>query len=294
MSKTDVEEYNLILKPPIDEGFAPFDEEKPLPLEKRLSVEMNSVEQHGSLNEQVKHLERKIRAYSKAKDKVNEGEALSSLGILYYKASKFFDARSCHERHLNIAKSLRNKRAEKRAYCNLGCTYRRIGDLDRAVECYEEGLALVKELNDKLGQAKLLNNLGNIYEQRSDFDKAVYYHQRRLDVAKELKDLDGESKACASLGNIYHLLGNIRESINYYEKLVACLKYKLAAQEKKGKNEASAENGSSPVSSFTKSNDDKGHKWALKGPGDDRDERSSIRRKNSGRSNSTESKGSTA
>ena len=67
-----------------------------------------------------------------------------------------------------------------------------------------------------------------------------------------------------------------------------------AAQEKKGKNEASAENSSSPVSSFTKNNDDKGHKWALKGPGDDRDERSSIRRKNSAQSNSTESKGSTA
>ena len=226
MSKKAVEAGDEPLKPPKDEDI-PFIMEEKQSQEKRQNDAVNFGDHDRSFGEQVKHFERKIRAYNKAKDKANEGEALSSLGILYYKASKFFDARSCHEKHLNIAKSLHNKRAEKRAYCNLGCTYRRIGDLDRAVECYEEGLRLVKELNDKLGEAKLLNNLGNIFEQRNDFDQAVYYHQRRLQVAKELKDLDGESKACASLGNIYHLLGNIRESINYYEKLVACLKYKL-------------------------------------------------------------------
>ena len=92
--------------------------------ERQQNDAMNAGEHNRSFGEQVKHFERKIRSYNKAKDKANEGEALSSLGILYYKASKFFDARSCHERHLNIAKSLQNKRAEKRAYCNLGCTYR--------------------------------------------------------------------------------------------------------------------------------------------------------------------------
>lgn len=225
MNEKKADEVLEPLKPPKDGDIPLIVGEKPA-LEKRHSEAVNG-EHSRSFSEQVKHFERKIRAYSKAKDKVNEGESLSNLGILYYKASKFAEARSCHEKHLNLAKAVQNKRAEKRAYCNLGCTYRRIGDLDRAVECYEEGLRLVKELQDKVGEAKLLNNLGNILEQRNDFDQAVYCHQRRLHVAKELKDLDGESKACASLGNIYHLLGNIRESINYYEKLVACLKYKL-------------------------------------------------------------------
>lgn len=286
MSNYTVEAYKDLSKQTNETDVPLKDDEKPLLLEKREKDEMNSAEPNRSLNEQVKHFERKIRAYNKAKDKANEGEALSSLGILYYKASKFFDARSCHERHLVIAKSLHNKRAEKRAYCNLGCTYRRIGDLDRALECYEEGLTLVKELNDKLGEAKLLNNIGNIYEQRNDFDKAVYHHQRRLDVAKELKDLDGESKACASLGNIYHLLGNIRESINYYEKLVACLKYKLAAKEKKVKNEANSENGLST--------DEKPRRLAVNGEGDERNSNSSRESGRSSRRGSSGSKGSTA
>lgn len=290
MNEKKAEDIEGPVKPPKDDEVPFIMAEKPAGNEKRHNA-MNEGEHSRSLDEQVKHLERKIRAYSKAKDKVNEGEALSSLGILYYKANRFAEAKSCHERHLNLAKAIQNKRAEKRAYCNLGCTYRRIGDLDKAVECYEQGLRLVKELEDRLGEAKLLNNLGNIFEQRSDFDQAVYCHQKRLSVARELKDLDGESKACASLGNIYHLLGNIRESINYYEKLVACLKYKLAMQEKKSKSEEGSEDCSMPGSSSNKMRDDSKKSRARRGS--DLDEQGSNSSKSSGdRSGNGSGKGS--
>lgn len=183
--------------------------------------------QFETLAEQVKYYEQKIKAFRKAKNTIQEAEAISNLGIVFYKASLFEQAKTCHERHLNLAQMIQNERALQRAYCNLGCTNKKLGSIDEAVECYEKGLEIAKELNDKNGEAKLVNNLGNICEQRADFDRAIYYYLQRLRIAKALKDLDGESKACASLGNVFHILGNIRESIQFYERLVACLKFKL-------------------------------------------------------------------
>ena len=208
-------------KIPLIVGDAPEKDVKPRPKNHDDQLEFKT------LAEQVEYYERKVRTCHKRKDKAGEGEALCSLGILYYKISKFPEAKRCHEKHLLLAKTCQDLRAIKRASCNLGCTFRRIGDLDRATECYEEGLKIAKELGDHAGEAKLLNNLGNILEQEGDLDKAVYYHQQRMNIAKMLNDLDGESKACGSIGNIYHLLGNIRQSIAFYERMLSCLKYKL-------------------------------------------------------------------
>lgn len=49
-------------------------------------------------------MEWKICVYSKVKDKVNEGEVLSSLGIFYYKVNRFVEVKSCYEWYFNLVK----------------------------------------------------------------------------------------------------------------------------------------------------------------------------------------------
>ena len=162
------------------------------------------------------------------KNKEQEGEALSYIGLSYHKLGKYKKALDYHQQHLELSEQTENSRGKRRANCNIGCVYKIMGDLPMALYYFERAYNISKERGDRKAQARICNNMANIYEMLMDVDKAIELHNERYDLATDLEDLHGQGKACVSLGAMYLLKEDLNQSLSFYEKLLDILRAKLS------------------------------------------------------------------
>ena len=185
-------------------------------------------EPEDELYEKIKELKTCLADAIEEKDQVAEADALSFLGLAFYKLANYQTAIEYHEKHLSLSKELKDEKGERRAHGNLGCLHKITGDLETAKDHFLAALNIAKERGDKRPLAKIYNNLGNIYELQMNYDEALSCNKERLAVAKELNDQNGIGKALANLGNLSHVVGNLKEAIAFYEEMLQILRAKLS------------------------------------------------------------------
>ena len=83
-----------------------------------------------------------------------EEKVSSDLSNAHLSQGKFQTAKECNERHLKIAKELRDKSEKGAAYCHLGITHYKLGDFKTAIHYQECYLKISKELGDRSGEEK--------------------------------------------------------------------------------------------------------------------------------------------
>lgn len=185
-------------------------------------------EPEDELFEKIKELKTCLADAIEEKDPVAEADALSFLGLAFYKLGNYQTAIEYHQKHLSLSKELKDEKGERRAHGNLGCLHKITGDLETAKDHFLAALNIAKERGDKRPLAKIYNNLGNIYELQMNYDEALSCNKERLAVAKELNDQNGIGKALANLGNLSHVVGNLKDAIAFYEEMLQILRAKLS------------------------------------------------------------------
>lgn len=167
-----------------------------------------------------------------AKSSGNLGNTLKVMG-------RFDEAALCCERHLTIARQLKDRLSEGRALYNLGNVYHAKGkqlgqkegpgdyseevkeSLVKAVDYYQQNLMLMREIGDRSAQGRSCGNLGNTYYLLGDFGAAIEHHQERLRIAREFGDKAAERRANSNLGNSHIFLGQFELAADHYKKTLS-------------------------------------------------------------------------
>ena len=184
-------------------------------------------EADGDVNTTIKYIKKCLKVSLSQKNMEQEGEALSYIGLAYFKLGKYQQANDYHEQHLQLAESLDDCQGKRRALCNLGCVYKATGDLPMALYYFEKAYEICKDRGDMKALGRVSNNIANIYEMLMDTEKAIEYHKERYEAANSIDDLHGKGKACVSLGALYLVTEDLEKSMFYYEELLCVLRAKL-------------------------------------------------------------------
>ena len=173
---------------------------------------------------------------------MGEGGSYGSLGNAYIALGQFQTAIKYHQRHLEIAKEVRDKAGEGRGYGNLGNAFYCLRKFKTAIEYYQRGLEFAKVVGDKAGEGLWYGNLGSVYFSVRQFQTAIEYQNRSLEIAKEVGDKTGEGKSYYHLGTI--LLGQkkFKRAIELYQR------YLEISQEVRDKNGEAGTLGSLGIS----------------------------------------------
>ncbi len=153
-----------------------------------------------------------------------EGRAYGNRGTAYRDMGDFKEAIKDHSQHLSISKELRDRAAEGVAYCNLGNDYQSLGDFKQAIEYHRQHLTIVKELGDRAGQGVAYGNLGIVCQCLGNFKQGIEYHNEHLNIAKELGQRDGEGRAYGNRGTAYRYMGDFKEAIKDHSQHLSIAK----------------------------------------------------------------------
>lgn len=122
----------------------------------------------------VKHTQKALSYFKKAKDNEQIMMALFTLGSVHYKSAEYA-----------------------------------VG-LDYLLKCLE----LNRSLNDLTGESKTLKSIGYIYEVFNDFENALETYLRCKEISNSIGDDAGESNAAISLASLYLRQGRAKEALS--------------------------------------------------------------------------------
>jgi tetratricopeptide (TPR) repeat protein len=146
---------------------------------------------------------------------------LNTLALSYNRVGRTYDAISCYQKALVIAKENRKNRWEGILRGNLGLAYNNIGDIQQAIDFSQQALVIAQETEDSQNEQIWLGNLGLAYSSRGDLWKAIEYHKQALAIAQKLGVRRSEGIHLANPGQVYSDLGEIWHAVDYYQHALA-------------------------------------------------------------------------
>ena len=159
-----------------------------------------------------------IKCARESGEKLEEGKLYCNLGNMYFRQSKYAEARQLYEKSLAISKEIGDRNGETSCYRNLGNVYQSVGEYDKAREHLEKSLVIKKEIGDRNGEATCYLNLGAVYPSVGEYDKAREHLEKSLAINKEIGDRNGEASCYANLGNVYQSVGEYDKAREHLEK----------------------------------------------------------------------------
>ena len=178
----------------------------------------NAYQSLGDFQQAIQYHQKHLEIAKDLRDRAGEGRAYGNLGNAYQSLGDFQQAIQYHQKRLQIAKELGDRAGEGGAYGNLGVAYRSLGEFQQAIQYHQKHLEIAKDLGDRAGEGRVDGNLGNAYQSLGDFQQAIQYHQKHLQIAKDLGDRAGEGRAYGNLGVAYQSLGDLQQAIQYHQK----------------------------------------------------------------------------
>lgn len=200
---------------------------QPLPMvlaETKLDQEAEQLLQQG--NEQLYSgnyqaalplLEQALALYQQLDDRAGEGQALKSLGNVYYLLEDYPRSLDYQQQALAIAQARSDLDLEARVLNNLGNVYRETGDTDRALALFQQSLAIAQQIEIPAVVQIALRNLGMTYEQLQDYDAAIATYQQLLTLAQQQEDPEAEAWWRNHLVSLYSDVGKTTDAIALLE-----------------------------------------------------------------------------
>jgi len=152
-----------------------------------------------------------------AGERVEEGDALRSLGELHWRQSRMDSAREHLEAAWAIHQETRGRLREGRALCNLGHVHRQLGDPAAAYEAYEAALAIHREVGDRLMEGSTLGNLGGLHRHQGRTEEARAHYEAALAIHREVGHRRFEASGLGNLGILQQSQGDREEALASYE-----------------------------------------------------------------------------
>ncbi len=162
-----------------------------------------------------------LAIHREVKSRIGEGTALNNLGLAYDNLGRFEQAIGCYEQATAIYREVKDRRGEGSAFNNLGNAYQALGRFEKAIEYFEQAMALLREVKDRTAEGVALSNLGISHKNLGRYDEAIGYYEQALAISREVKDRTGEGRALNNLGIVYGNLRRYEKAIGYYEQALA-------------------------------------------------------------------------
>ena len=204
----------------------------------------------------IAEVESALSYWRAAQDRIEEANALLTLGLLYIEigdraravqntTDALVIARSTLEpsitgRALEAVARVHNSFGEKRKaieYCeqalpllraaddrsgegnaldNLGVAWSGIGEKRRALTYFDQSVQIFRALQDRRLLAELAGNMGMIYDSLGEYQRALENHQSSLVLVRELEDRATEAVAINNIGSAYSGLGEYQKALDAY------------------------------------------------------------------------------
>lgn len=152
------------------------------------------------------------------KEKIEEGKALHTLGVLFYFKGDFDRTLYYWEKALKARQESGDKVGIANSLNNIGLIYLNKGNYDKALDYYQKSYGMQSVLGNKKGMAGALENIGIVYQNRGFYDKAISYFQQSLKIEEEFDNLLGVSQSLNSIAGVYFLMNNFEKALKYYQQ----------------------------------------------------------------------------
>ena len=162
-----------------------------------------------------------LRAARDAGDQAGKAHALTNLGLIHFRQSRYKQAAEHYQQALDLCREIGDRDGEARALVNLGAVYLRRGDYPQAAEHHQQALALCREIGYRDGEAHALDNLGLVYQRQGDYPQAAEHHQQALALCREIGDRASEALALTNLGIIHYAQGHYPQATELHQQALA-------------------------------------------------------------------------
>jgi CHAT domain-containing protein/tetratricopeptide (TPR) repeat protein len=175
-------------------------------------------EEMGDLNNARRSFQDALELSRKAKDVLQEGNALNGLASVYFLTGESSAAHEASLKALGCANRVNDNRLKAAALTNLGESVFASGDLPRALKYQQEASDLWKALGDIRGFVSSQIGLGYYSANLSEPQNALVYLEGGFRSAEEAGDFRGQMLALNALGNVKSKLGRTQEALDDYAK----------------------------------------------------------------------------
>lgn len=165
---------------------------------------------------------REIIELSKIKsDRVWEGIALLSSGLIYEQLGEIQNALDVYTQSLEIWQDIGNRQYEGSSVNNLGIIYNDLGEYDKAISNYNQAIKIQTAIGNRPSIGIYLNNLAYAYMRLENYTEADNYFRQSLVIKKDDETNRGQRSVAVTLNNIgtnLSLKGDYQNGINYLQQ----------------------------------------------------------------------------
>jgi tetratricopeptide (TPR) repeat protein len=159
-------------------------------------------------------------------DRVAEAHALTSLGVVDARKSRYQQAGAYLRQSLPLFRAGADLAGEARALTNLRFVDFQQGHYEQAASPFERAAAQFRDIGDQAGEALARGNLGDAFLAAGRPVDSRVQHDRALGVTRQIGDKYEQARARNGLGHAYHALGDLARARRQWERtliLYACL-----------------------------------------------------------------------
>ncbi len=124
-----------------------------------------------------------------------------------YKSLSYEKSYQYANQALILSAAINEKIEEGKALHTLGVLFYFKGNFEKTLYYWEKALKARQDGNDKVGVANSLNNIGLIYLNKDNYDKALEYYQKSLDMQSALGNKKGMAGTLENIGIVYQNRG---------------------------------------------------------------------------------------
>eukprot|EP00058_Branchiostoma_floridae_P003327 XP_002588815.1 hypothetical protein BRAFLDRAFT_89754 [Branchiostoma floridae] len=152
-------------------------------------------------------------------DRLQEGVAISRLGLVHYEMREYEEALEWYQKHLKISQERDDKKEEVTAHTDVGNTYRLLGNIEQATSQFSKALELAQQTEDEHGQLRVYIFMGDMQKDQFRSPRtSVQYYERCLALAKQLNNSVEESLAYERLGHAQYEMGEYEQAVKWHQK----------------------------------------------------------------------------
>jgi CHAT domain-containing protein len=144
------------------------------------------------------------------------GEALTSLGEVYYAKGDFLKASTQLENALKLFPN--DRKGEARVRLLRGLITGTIGETDKAVAEIARALELSIEINDKRREGLALTAMGLWHSLKQNPTRAIELHNKAEEIFRTIGDRNSEAVAVNAIGQAYEALNQHASALPYFMK----------------------------------------------------------------------------
>ena len=156
--------------------------------------------------EAIAEVEKALIYWRSAQDRIEEANALFTIGLLYIEIGDRARALENTSQALVIARSTLDRRVTGRALEAIARVYNTFGDKRKAIEYCEKALPLLRAAGDRAGEANALENPGVAFSGMGDKRKALAYFDQ-AEIFRRLQDSRMLGEVQGNIGVVYDNLG---------------------------------------------------------------------------------------